>query len=175
LDVCRQLKSDPETSSLPVLQTSATFVRSQDKVFGLESGADGYLIVPVEPEELLATVKALLRMRRAESEAKALAASYRVTLASIGDAVIATDTAGRVTFLNPVAEALTGWSLDDARGRALDDVFHILDEDTREPHENPVKSVLAAGSATDLGARIILVARSGVERLVADSAAPIRD
>ncbi|MEA3197253.1 MAG: hypothetical protein QOF32_1305, partial [Gammaproteobacteria bacterium] len=56
---------------------------------------------------------------------------FEVTLSSIGDAVITTDTRGRVTFLNPIAESMTGWSSEDAKGRPLDDIFHIINEDTR--------------------------------------------
>ena len=69
----------------------------------------------------------------------------RVTLASIGDAVIATDTQGRVTFLNPVAEGLTGWPQDAAAGERLETVFAILNEHTRKPVENPVEKVLKDG------------------------------
>ncbi len=69
----------------------------------------------------------------------------RVTLASIGDAVVATDTRGRVTFLNGVAQELTGWAQTDAAGELLERVFHILHEETRQPVENPVEKVLRDG------------------------------
>ena len=99
----------------------------------------------------------------------------RVTLASIGDAVIATDTEGRVTFLNGVAQELTGWTQADAAGQALETVFHILHEQTRQPVENPVEKVLREGVVVGLGNHTVLVARDGSERPIDDSAAPIRD
>jgi PAS domain S-box-containing protein len=98
----------------------------------------------------------------------------RVTLASIGDAVITTDTAGRVTFLNQVAESLTGWGQKQARGQALEAVFPILHEQTRRPVDNPVAKVIREGVIVGLGNHTVLVARDGTERPIDDSAAPIR-
>jgi PAS domain S-box-containing protein len=100
---------------------------------------------------------------------------FRVTLASIGDAVITTDTQGNVTFLNPVAEAMTGWSLAEAAGKSLDDVFSIINEDTREPALNPVSQVLRTGETLALANHTALIRRDGTEVAIEDSAAPIRD
>ena len=99
----------------------------------------------------------------------------RVTLASIGDAVIATDAEGRVTFLNPVAQDLTGWTQEDAHGQPLETVFVILNEQTRQPVENPVETVLQNGVVVGLGNHTVLIARNGAERPIDDSAAPIRN
>jgi PAS domain S-box-containing protein len=99
----------------------------------------------------------------------------RVTLACIGDAVIATDTEGRLTFLNGVAQELTGWTQADAAGQSLETVFHILHEQTRQAVENPVEKVLRDGVVVGLGNHTVLVARDGTERPIDDSAAPIRD
>src|SRR5947207_2468829 len=79
----------------------------------------------------------LLASRRGEEELRRQSEWLRVTLASIGDAVISTDAAGRVTFLNGVAEALTGWPQAEALGRPLPEVFHIVNEHTRRPAEDP--------------------------------------
>jgi PAS domain S-box-containing protein len=98
----------------------------------------------------------------------------RVTLASIGDAVITTDMQGRVTFLNPVGETLTGWNQEQGRGRPLEDVFPILHEQTRKPVENPVAKVIRDGVIVGLGNHTVLIARDGTERPIDDSAAPIR-
>lgn len=97
------------------------------------------------------------------------------TLASIGDAVITTDVHGAVTFLNPVAERLTGWSLDQAQGRPIEEVFRILNQETREPAANPVVRVLARGNVIGLANHTVLVARDGTERPIDDSGAPIRN
>jgi two-component system, cell cycle sensor histidine kinase and response regulator CckA len=100
---------------------------------------------------------------------------FRITLYSIGDAVITADTAGLVKQMNPVAEKLTGWMEAEARGRPLDEVFHIINEDSRELVENPVQRVLREGLVVGLANHTLLVARDGVERPIADSGAPIRD
>lgn len=109
--------------------------------------------------------------RRAEVRREAL----RVTLASMGDAVITTDDEGRVASLNPVAKALTGWQRGEAAGRPLEEVFRIVNEQTRQPVENPVKKVLALGQVVGLANHTVLIAKDGTERPIDDSAAPLRD
>ena len=99
----------------------------------------------------------------------------RVTLGSIGDAVVATDEAGRVTLVNAVAEQLTGFSAAEAMGRPLGQIFHAVDEETSRPAVNPVEEVLAKGVIATLAENTALVARDGTRRPIADSAAPIRD
>ncbi len=113
--------------------------------------------------------------RQAQERLRVQQEWLRVTLASIGDAVIATDAEGRVTFLNPVAEGLTGWPQAEAQGEPLEVVFNILNERTRQPVENPVGRVLREGVIVGLGNHTILVTRDGMERPIDDSAAPIRD
>ncbi|AUX44276.1 PAS domain-containing protein [Sorangium cellulosum] len=99
----------------------------------------------------------------------------RVTLVSIGDAVIATDVEGRIVFTNPVAQELTGWAERDALGRPIDEVFRGIHETTREPAENPAARVLREGIVVGLANHTVLVARDGRETPIDDSAAPIRD
>jgi PAS domain S-box-containing protein len=99
----------------------------------------------------------------------------RTTLASIGDAVIATDVGGRVTFVNPVAEWLTGWSNAGALGKPLEEVFQIANEQTRKPVENPALRALREGLIVGLANHTVLIAKDGTERPIDDSAAPIRD
>jgi two-component system sensor histidine kinase/response regulator len=96
------------------------------------------------------------------------------TLRSIGDGVISTDTAGRVTDLNAVAEMLTGWGGDEARGRPVIEVFRIINAQTRAEAENPVARALAEGVAVGLANHTALIARDGTEWQIADSCAPIR-
>ena len=98
----------------------------------------------------------------------------QVTLHSIGDAVISTDSDGIVNYLNPVAEALTGWTLDEARGQSLSTVFRVIDEQTRAPISDPVARCLEAGSIQELDDNAILLCRDGREHAVKDSVAPIR-
>jgi len=98
-----------------------------------------------------------------------------ITLRSIGDAVIAADIQGKVTLMNPVAERLTGWSEDEAAGKPLDEVFHIVNEETRRQVENPVARVMREGMVVGLANHTLLIARDGTERPITDSGAPIRD
>ena len=100
---------------------------------------------------------------------------HEVTLASIGDAVITTDVDSRVTFLNPVAEAMTGWKNGEAQGQPLLSVFRIVNEDTRQTAENPIEKALASGHIVGLANHTALIGRDGTERSIEDSAAPIRD
>jgi PAS domain S-box-containing protein len=100
---------------------------------------------------------------------------FAVTLASIGDAVITTDLQGRVSFLNPIAEAMTGWSSAQAHGEPLERIFQIINEQTGQPAENPVKTALSQDRIVELGDHTALVSRSGRELAIEDSAAPIRD
>lgn len=112
--------------------------------------------------------------RRARDLLRQSEERYRVTLSSIGDGVIATDPQGRITFMNPVAEQLTGWRGEDAAGFPLDEVFRILNEITRQPVENPVHRVIQTGHVVGLGNHTILIAKNGRELPIDDSAAPIR-
>lgn len=98
-----------------------------------------------------------------------------VTLHSIGDAVITTDGAARVEFLNPVAEQLTGWKTQDAHGLPLTEVCVLIDGATREPEPNPVERCLRERQVVGLAGNVVLLARDGKEYSIEDSAAPIRD
>ena len=100
---------------------------------------------------------------------------FQVTLSSIGDAVITTDLQARVTYLNPIAETLTGWSANEAHGQPLDVVFNIVDEKTGAPVQGPVRRVLSEGVIVGLANHTALVRRDGKVTSIEDSAAPIRD
>ena len=117
----------------------------------------------------------LVARRRAEEALRQQSEWLRITLASIGDAVITTDAEGHVTSMNPVAQALTGWSQPDALGHLLTDVFLIVHEDTREPVDNPAIRALQTGTIVRLANHTVLLARTGEEHPIDDSAAPIRD
>lgn len=112
--------------------------------------------------------------RRAREQLRQSEERFRVTLASIGDGVIATDEQGQVTFMNAVAEKLTGWRADEAAGSPLERVFIILNELTRRPVENPVARVIEKGGVVGLGNHTILMSKDGREQPIDDSAAPIR-
>lgn len=118
------------------------------------------------------------QLRETQASQRALAdneESLVTTLHSIGDAVLATDTEGRITRMNSVAEQLTGWSINEAQGRSIGEVFNIIHEQTREPAHIPVATVLATGEVQVLADDTSIIARDGTERPISDSAAPIRD
>ena len=113
--------------------------------------------------------------RRSEAALREREEDLSITLHSIGDAVIATDTDSRVVRMNPVAEQLTGWPLAEAAGRSLVEVFHIVNARTREMIVDPLEKALATGEVVTLANDTTLIARDGSERQIADSAGPIRD
>jgi PAS domain S-box-containing protein len=119
-----------------------------------------------------ALYRTLYRTERRRSE---LDREIRATLYSIGDGVITTDARGCVTRVNPVAEQLTGWSEADAIGKPIQEVFRIINEDSRATVDNPVDHVLREGAVVGLANHTLLIARDGVERPIADSGAPVRD
>ena len=100
---------------------------------------------------------------------------FRVTLGSIGDAVITSDPDGHVTYMNGTAQTLTGWTAEEASGRALADIFNIVHEKTRRPGDNPAALVIRSGHVVGLANHTVLIDRDGAEQPIADSAAPIRD
>ena len=119
--------------------------------------------------------RARRRLQQREQAAREQAQLLQITFASIGDAVVTTDAAGCVTYLNSVAEHLTGHLLAEARGRPLSTVFQIVNEHTRARVENPVDKVLTLGQVVGLANHTVLIAKDGVERPIDDSGAPIRD
>lgn len=113
------------------------------------------------------------KIKQTEEELRLTSALHYTTLKSIGDAVIATDPEGKTTFLNPVAERLTGWSANDARGRPLDEIFLVVNERTRGEVESPVEAVLREGQGGQAADDMLLIAKSGAEIAIDGSAAPI--
>jgi PAS domain S-box-containing protein len=127
---------------------------------------------------ILLAIEDITERRRAELEVARQRTWFQTTLASIGDAVIATDTDGRVTYLNRTAEALTGWTQQQATadgGKPLHGVFNIVNEETGSRVESPVSKALREGEIVGLANHTLLIARDGSERAIDDSAAPVRD
>ena len=131
-ELCKILKSDPTTSSIPVLHTSATFTESSDRAFGLEGGADGYLTQPIDAHELTATVRALLRVRSAEVAAKSLASQWQTTFDSISDALCLVNLAGEVERVNRAFSALFSSSESITVGLPFQPVLEKLKTGSRD-------------------------------------------
>ncbi len=142
----------------------------------VQHGAQDYLLKARLDSYLLPKTVGSMIERAANAEALfAEKERAEVTLNSIGDAVMSTDVWGSVTYLNAVAEALTGWSCEDAKSHSLEEVFKIIDSDTREVVPNPMKLAIAQNQTVGLTPNCILVRRDGVESSIEDSAAPIHD
>ncbi|MCP4601452.1 MAG: HAMP domain-containing protein, partial [Proteobacteria bacterium] len=156
---------------------------------GAERVGSGDLDTPVDVEssdeigDLSRAFNNMTRsLREASSTRKQAEAALReseenlsITLNSIGDAVIATDTEGRVTRMNPIAEKLTGWSLSEAEGRPVIEIFNIINEKTRQGVESPVEKVMREGVIVGLANHTVLISKNSIEHPIADSAAPIRN
>lgn len=112
--------------------------------------------------------------RDTENRLRAKRELLQVTLSSIGDAVIATNLDGKINFMNPTAEALTGWTIDGARNRPLADIFKIINETTRQTVEDPVTKVIKEGRIVGLANHTVLIAKNGMEIPINNSAAPIK-
>jgi diguanylate cyclase (GGDEF)-like protein/PAS domain S-box-containing protein len=145
-------------SMLVVLENSRVVRDKQGRVTGFEG-----------------SITDITERKKAETAVFQAKERAQVTLQSIGDAVITTDSEGRIDYLNPVAESLTGWENREAQGRHIDAVLCVVDEATHEPGECPVVRCLRDGQALGLAQHTVLVTRSGKEIAIQDSAAPIRD
>ena len=169
------------TERLPILTPmlvagfiAVVFVLMAARIVGTLNLRNGFVITGLS---LLAVIALFLGAWRSGKERVAAAQAaerFRVTLASIGDAVIATDEQGRVIGMNAVAQALTGWTEADATGKRLEEVFVIVNEETRLPAENPVGRALRENTIVGLANHTVLISKDGRELPVDDSAAPIR-
>lgn len=125
--ICRQLKEAPDTASLPVLQTSATFTSSEARTHGLQGGADAYIVIPAEPEELVATVRALLRTREAEARAQAMARTWQVTFDAISDGICVLEHENRVVRSNRAFVQMVGLKAPTVLDVSLSDLLRVDD------------------------------------------------
>lgn len=135
----------------------------------------GYLLKPFEDRLLHATIEMALHRRVMEKKVRESEQRYATTLKCIADAVIVTDTEGIVTYINPIAESLTGWSHKEAIGRSLSEVYHIIAEDSRSPLEDPLARTLREKCIINLDHPSLLVNREEIEIPIDDGTAPILD
>ena len=135
----------------------------------------GYLLKPFRERELLAAIEMAVYKHQADLALKRQQEWLATILRSIGDGVIATDGKGRIQFMNKVAESLTGWTEEEARGKPVPEVFSIVDGVVRKPIECPVDTSLRNGSPAELPEDAVLIDRTGREFAIDDGAAPIKD
>lgn len=122
---------------------------------------------------MMATHRDISELKCVEDSLQEVQERLAVTLKSIGDGVIAIDTDGRVTLMNDMAQELTGWKIDEAAERPLHEILNIVNEETRNPIDDPIVKVLHSGNVVGLGNHSVLIAKDGTERAIADSGAPI--
>ena len=160
---------------VPILVLSHS--RDEDVArLAVQHGAQDYLLQERLDAHSLSKALASMLERTAQAEARFLEKERaQLTLNSIGDAVISTDVAGCVTYLNAVAESMTGWSRQEAWGRPLEEVLRIIDGDTREPALNPLAMAMLHNKSVGLSANCVLIRRDGYEAAIEDTAAPIHD
>ena len=135
----------------------------------------GYILKPFSERELYTTIEMALYKHKMEKKLRESEQWLATILKSIGDAVIATDANGFVTFMNPVAEVLTGWKQKEAAGKPLGKVFNIINEITDKQAKNPVAKVLKEGIVVGLANHTVLIAKDGTKHPIDDSGAPIKD
>lgn len=142
----------------------------------IHEGVQDYLVKGrTDGPQIARAIRYAIEREQAEEQRRQQREVLRVTLTSIGDAVLATDIAGKITFINPVAAKLTGWTESEALGQPIRDVFRIINEQTRENAEDIVGRVLKQGRILTLANHTALCTREGREIPIEDSAAPIRD
>ncbi|WP_135827380.1 GAF domain-containing protein [Halorussus halobius] len=177
LAVLKRLREDRDDGTPFVMFTGQG--REEVAVEALNLGADRYIQKGGDPtsqyDVLVRAIEQEVEHDRVQRRLRNREENLRVTLESIGDAVITTDVDGRITRLNPVAEDLTGWDADDAVGRPLPDVFEVYNHETGEPEDDPARTVLEEGRVVGLANGTRLVRRDGSERFIADSASPIEN
>jgi diguanylate cyclase (GGDEF)-like protein/PAS domain S-box-containing protein len=161
--------------SIPTLILAGT----KDVAVALEAlrhGAKDYLLEDhIDRDSFVRAIRNMAERQTAREMLSAEKERAQMTLNSIGDAVLSTDLEGRVTYLNVVAEKITGWTREEAAGKDVDDVFVIIDGSTREPCLNPLKTALEQNKTVGLTRHCILIRRDGDEFAIEDSAAPIHD
>ena len=152
--------------------------RNVERLMGRESAARRDTLrssISVSALAVFLIVVLFYVVRRDSSRLRLSEERLATTLRSIGDAVIATDETGKVTMMNPIAENLTGWRLPEARGKPLEEIFRIVNEQTREVVESPVDKVLREGGIVGLANHTVLIHKAGHETAIEDSGAPICD
>ncbi len=172
--VCEKIKENPERKDIPVIFLTA-LGEIKDKSRAFDVGGVDFIPKPFHEQEVLLRIHTHLTLYKQRQELEQKKEILSVTLRSIGDGVITTDTNGRIVFLNKIAEQLTGWSNADAYGKDSTEIFNIINEKTGEKCSNPAQKVLEIGRILNLANHTALITKNGSTISIADSGAPIRD
>ena len=171
VEAARQIRTN---FRLPVIFLTA---HADDATLQRAKAADplGYIVKPFAETTVNAVIQTAMHKHELDCRLRESEEWLTRTLGSIGEAILATDSSRRITFVNRVAEDLTGWSAEEAMGKDVNTVFPLRDGRTREPIPGPVATILREGKGMELAADTFLVCRDGSERQISDSARPIKD
>lgn len=171
-EVLAKLKSEPSTSNIPVIFITA-YDSVADQIKCLKSGAVDFIPKPLQPEVVAARVQTQINLHLREQELIAINQHARVTLESIGDAVITTNQKGYVTYMNPTAEFMTGIPLSQAVNREIENIMPLRIGDSGPPHINPARIALSEGRAVGLSINCQLMNQNGHWLAIENSASPL--
>jgi diguanylate cyclase (GGDEF)-like protein/PAS domain S-box-containing protein len=166
--------NSPFQAEFRFLQRDSSIVWTRVNSAAMYGGLEPYGYIQTV-EDITERKSAEFMLREAEERLFVEKERAQVTLNSIGDAVLVTDPSGNITYLNPVAESMTGWSCEESLGHPIRQVFNIIDGVTRQAAVNPVEMAIAHDSTVGLSENCVLIRRDGVESVIEDSAAPILD
>ena len=169
IDAAEQIRN---TCRVPVVFLTA-YADDETVKRASETEPYGYLIKPFEDQQLRTAIEMALYKHASEQKLRESERRYAATLESIGDGVIAIDGAANITFMNPVAETLTGWSFEKAMNRPVAEMFRIVNEATRDKVEDPAVTALKLGKRVELAPQTLLIAQDGRERPIDVCGAPI--
>lgn len=174
-EVCRQIKADPDLVSCIVVLLSALKTTANEQIWGLEAGADGYIIRPISNHELLARVDTVARIRATGVDLRTQRQWLRVALTNVDEGVIIASEGGEVCFINATAELMTGWTQQEARGRPVGEIFRIVDHDMGALAMNSLERLHEDGGLGHRDPCVTLVDRYGQELSIFNSTVPTRD
>lgn len=169
------MRSRGETLGALTVQSRKKTAFDETHIDNMQTMADQIAIAIDNARLYTTTQQDLIKLSNTEEKLRKSEENLRITLHSIGDAVIATNVEGQITRMNETAVQLTGWTLEEAQGKPLTDVFHIINAQTRERAENPAEKTIKTGQIVTLANHTTLIAKNGNEYQIADSGAPIRD
>lgn len=186
-ELAERIRARAECQHIPLMFLSAVFSTEQSALKGIHTGAVDFMTKPTNWPILVNKVKSFVfldqqtkklkheieQRKQVQEQLYSEKELLQITFESIGDAVITTDVDSRITYINPVGETITGWSKVDAMDRPVTEVFKIIDEDSREPIECPIRRSLEERKIVGLEGHVQLISQSGKEYSIQDSSAPI--
>ncbi|MDP4172399.1 MAG: ATP-binding protein [Bacteroidota bacterium] len=163
-EICRMIKSDPETNSIPVIHLSATYKDDRSKAYGLDIGADAYLTQPIDPMVMFATIKAVLRIRNAEQRFQEMALEWKTTFDSIEDAICLVDNSGMIRRCNKAFCSISGLTKDFLLGSEFESCFKDIIDNKLENYSGQIEQIPKSGDKAEIqiGNKWYLIAKDQI-------------